>query len=105
VARSVAASNLVKAAVHGGDPNWGRIASAAGQSGAELAPEGLAIRIGGQTVYDGAPLPYDEERASRDLLAGVVELRLDLRMGAGSGEAWGCDLSAEYVAINSEYRT
>jgi glutamate N-acetyltransferase/amino-acid N-acetyltransferase len=105
LAKAVATSNLVKAAVHGGDPNWGRIASAAGQCGARLDSARLAIRIGDQLVYDGEPQPFDEARTSRALLAEVVELGLDLRLGGGCGEAWGCDLSAAYVAINSEYRT
>jgi glutamate N-acetyltransferase/amino-acid N-acetyltransferase len=105
LARAVATSNLVKAAVHGGDPNWGRIASAAGQSGARLDPGSLAIRIGDQLVYDGEPQSFDEARASHSLLADVVKLGLDLHLGSGRGEAWGCDLSAAYVAINSEYRT
>jgi glutamate N-acetyltransferase / amino-acid N-acetyltransferase len=105
VARAVAASNLVKAAVHGGDPNWGRIASAVGQSGVELDPDRLVIGIGSQTVYDGAPVVFDRARARQELLAEVVELRLDLGLGRGAGAAWGCDLSPEYVAINSEYPT
>ncbi|HEX2222032.1 MAG TPA: bifunctional glutamate N-acetyltransferase/amino-acid acetyltransferase ArgJ [Candidatus Limnocylindria bacterium] len=105
VARAVAASNLVKAAVHGGDPNWGRIACAAGYSGAELDPERLTVSIGPLRVFAGEPLPYDERRASRLLRGRTVRLGLDLGIGDGRGEAWGCDLSAEYVAINSEYRT
>lgn len=105
LARAVAASSLVKAAVHGGDPNWGRIASAAGQSLATLEPSRLQICIGDQLVFGGVPRDYDERRASRALLRRVVPLQLDLGLGHGQGEAWGCDLSAEYVAINSEYRT
>ena len=105
VARTVAGSSLVKSAVHGGDPNWGRIAAAAGRSGARLDPERLTVRIGSVSVYDGAPLGFDERAASRALRGKVVEIGLDLRLGSGSGMAWGCDLSAEYVAINSEYRT
>ena len=105
VARTVASSSLVKTAVHGADPNWGRIAAAAGRSGAALDPDRLAVRIGSITVYDGAPLPFDERAASRALRGKVVGIGLDLRLGRGSGMAWGCDLSAEYVAINSEYRT
>ena len=105
VARTVAASSLVKSAVHGADPNWGRIAAAAGRSGARLDPDRLAVRIGSITVYDGAPLDFDERAASRALRGKVVGIGLDLRLGSGSGMAWGCDLSAEYVAINSEYRT
>ena len=105
VARAVASSSLVKTAVHGGDPNWGRIAAAAGRSGAGLDPDRLAIRLGPVTVYDGAPTAFDERAASRALRGKVVGIRLDLRIGKGTGMAWGCDLSAEYVAINSEYRT
>jgi glutamate N-acetyltransferase/amino-acid N-acetyltransferase len=104
-ARAVAASNLVKAAVHGADPNWGRIAAAAGRSGAEFDPARLAIRIGDTAVFAGEPLPFDERAVSRTLRGRVVRLALHLGIGTGSGEAWGCDLSAEYVAINSEYRT
>lgn len=105
VARTVAGSSLVKTAVHGADPNWGRIAAAAGRSGARLDPDRLTVRIGSITVYDGAPLPFDEQSASRALRGKVVGIGLDLRLGKGSGMAWGCDMSAEYVAINSEYRT
>ena len=105
VARTVASSSLVKTAVHGADPNWGRIAAAAGRSGVPLDPNRLLVCIGDVQVYDGAPRPFDEQRA-RELLRGtVVEIALDLRDGDGSGVAWGCDLSAEYVAINSEYTT
>ncbi|HET9416408.1 MAG TPA: bifunctional ornithine acetyltransferase/N-acetylglutamate synthase, partial [Candidatus Limnocylindria bacterium] len=105
VARTVAGSSLVKTAVHGADPNWGRIAAAAGRSGARLDPDRLAVRIGPITVYDGAPVAFDERAASRALRGKVVGIGLDLRLGTGSGMAWGCDMSAEYVAINSEYRT
>jgi glutamate N-acetyltransferase/amino-acid N-acetyltransferase len=105
VARTVAGSSLVKTAVHGADPNWGRIAAAAGRAGARLDPDRLAVRIGAITVYDGAPVPFDEAAASRALRGRVVGIGLDLRLGHGGGMAWGCDLSAEYVAINSEYRT
>jgi glutamate N-acetyltransferase/amino-acid N-acetyltransferase len=104
-ARTVAGSSLVKSAVHGGDPNWGRIAAAAGRSGARLEPKRLVVRIGPITVYDGGSVEFDEADASRALGRKVVNIGLDLGLGSGHGEAWGCDLSAEYVAINSEYRT
>ena len=104
-ARAVAGSSLVKTAVHGGDPNWGRIAAAAGRSGARMDPDRLCVRIGPITVYRGQPLAFDEAAASALLRADVVELGLDFGLGTGRGMAWGCDLSAEYVAINSEYRT
>ena len=105
VARTVASSSLVKTAVHGADPNWGRIAAAAGRSGARLDPDRLVVRIGSITVYDGTPLAFDERAASCALRGKVVGIGLDLRLGPGTGMAWGCDLSADYVVINSEYRT
>jgi len=105
VARTVAASSLVKTAVHGADPNWGRIAAAAGRSGVELEPERLRICIGDVAVYDGAPLAFDAGRAQAVLRGEVVPIVVELALGSGHGTAWGCDLSAEYVAINSEYTT
>lgn len=104
-ARTVAASALVKAAVHGTDPNWGRIAGAAGRSGAALERDRMRIWIGDELVYDGAAHPFDDGAARSAMGGPVVPIRLDLGIGAGIGEAWGCDLSAEYVAINSEYPT
>jgi glutamate N-acetyltransferase / amino-acid N-acetyltransferase len=105
VARTVASSSLVKTAVHGADPNWGRIAAAAGRSGVALDPDRLRICIGDVPVFDGVPLAFDEEEAAGLLRDPVVHLALDLAGGTGTGTAWGCDLSAEYVAINSEYTT
>ncbi len=105
IARAVCSSSLVKTAVHGADPNWGRIAAAAGRAGAAIDPDRLTIRLGDLTVYDGAPLPFDERAASEVLRAPVVGIGLEVGLGGGSGMAWGCDLSAEYVVINSEYHT
>jgi glutamate N-acetyltransferase/amino-acid N-acetyltransferase len=105
VARTVAGSALVKTAVHGADPNWGRIAAAAGRSGVALDVDRLEICIGDVAVYSGAPLAFDEAAAQGELRGEIVTLTLDLAAGSGSGTAWGCDLSAEYVAINSEYTT
>ena len=67
VARTVAASSLVKTAVHGADPNWGRIAAAAGRSGVRFDPDRMRICIGDVAVYDGSPLAFDERRARRIL--------------------------------------
>jgi glutamate N-acetyltransferase/amino-acid N-acetyltransferase len=105
VARTVAGSSLVKTAVHGADPNWGRIAAAAGRSGVAFDPARMGICIGEVPVFDGAPLAFDEALASAALREPTVVLALDLAGGQGSGTAWGCDLTAEYVAINSEYTT
>jgi glutamate N-acetyltransferase/amino-acid N-acetyltransferase len=70
-----------------------------------MDPDRLCVRIGSIPVYRGGPVAFDERAASALLGADVVELGLDLGLGTGRGMAWGCDLSAEYVAINSEYRT
>ncbi len=104
-ARTIAASSLVKTAVHGADPNWGRIAAAAGRSGAALDPERMRIWIGAALTYAGGPCDFDATVAGEALRAAAVPIRLDLGVGDGIGVAWGCDLSAEYVAINSEYST
>jgi glutamate N-acetyltransferase/amino-acid N-acetyltransferase len=104
-ARTVAGSDLLKAAVHGADPNWGRIAAAAGRSGARLNPDLLRIAIGSVVVFAGSPCPFDGAAARKALRKRTVQLSLDLGMGAASAQAWGCDLTAAYVAINSEYPT
>lgn len=106
VARSVAGSNLTKAAVLGADPNWGRIACAAGYSGAALDPDKLDIWIGGmQLVKDGLALVYDEAEASRLMAGKNVLFAVGLNLGDGAATAWGCDLTPEYVRLNSEYTT
>jgi glutamate N-acetyltransferase / amino-acid N-acetyltransferase len=132
IARAVISSSLVKAAVHGRDPNWGRIAGAAGNAvlaepaileGAGMAPRAavarggtpaavdpsrLRIAISGHLVYDGAsggPVAVDKAAASAAMAGEEVLIRLDVGLGEGSGEAFGCDLTEEYVRENSEYTT
>ncbi len=106
VARTVASSPLVKAAVHGGDPNWGRVFAAAGRSGVTLDPGRMDLRIGRHWVArQGTALPGSVRGAARHLRGRRVEMELRLGGGKAEGAAWGCDLSAEYVAINSHYRT
>lgn len=105
VARTIAGSMLVKSAVHGADPNWGRVVAAAGRSGVAVDADRLSLHIGPLLVYDGAPVAFDESAASAVLREPIVPFALDLRLGDGNGEAWGCDLTAEYVVINSEYHT
>lgn len=105
-ARAVAASNLLKAAVYGCDPNWGRIACAAGYSGANLEESLLDITIAGCPVLRrGQVLPFDERAASSALKAPEVRIELNLNLGDGRATAWGCDLTEEYVVINSKYTT
>ncbi|MCL5291258.1 MAG: bifunctional glutamate N-acetyltransferase/amino-acid acetyltransferase ArgJ [Actinobacteria bacterium] len=105
-ALAVANSNLVKTAMFGGDPNWGRIAAAAGYSGASLDPNALEITIGGvETVERGMPLPFDERTALEALSKSEVSVFVDLGVGSASATVWTCDFSYDYVRINSEYRT
>ncbi len=105
-ARTVVSSLLVKTAVHGSDPNWGRILAAAGRSGAEMDARKVDISIGGiRLVADGAALPVDMKKVAKSLSGGEVNITINLNLGEASATAWGCDLSAEYVAINSEYTT
>ncbi|MCC7491436.1 MAG: bifunctional glutamate N-acetyltransferase/amino-acid acetyltransferase ArgJ [Fimbriimonadaceae bacterium] len=105
-ARAVAASNLFKCAVAGGDPNWGRIACAAGYSGAQLDPARLGVRLNGVPLLQaGEPLPFEAAAVSASMAAEVVTVEVDLGVGAASGHAYGCDLTTEYVRFNAEYTT
>jgi glutamate N-acetyltransferase/amino-acid N-acetyltransferase len=132
VARAVISSSLVKAAAHGKDPNWGRIAGAAGNARladtpvlaaaglpsehaflrggtpASLDPDRLRIAIAGHLVFDGragGPQAFDRAAARAAMDAAEIVIRLDLGLGTGSGEAFGCDLTEAYVIENSEYTT
>ena len=105
-ARAVAASSLVKTAVHGGDPNWGRIVCALGYSGAELALDRLHVSVGGLVVFErGAGVDVDLAAVRRAFEQPEIEIVASLGLGPGSAEAWGCDLSEEYVRINADYTT
>ncbi|GAV62525.1 ArgJ domain-containing protein [Cephalotus follicularis] len=111
IARSVASSSLVKAAVYGRDPNWGRIAAAAGYAGISFHPNKLRISLGDILLMDsGQPLPFDRAAASNFLRKagethGTVGIHISVGDGSGSAQAWGCDLSYDYVKINAEYTT
>ncbi len=132
VARAVVSSSLVKAAAHGRDPNWGRIAGAAGnarlgearllenaglahaeacaRAGAPVAldPAALRIAIAGHLVYDGpagGPAAFVRPAVRAAMAGPEILLRLDLGLGAGTGEAFGCDLTEQYVIENAEYTT
>ena len=94
-ARVVAQSPLVKTAIHGGDPNWGRIVAALGRSGATFTLDRCRVAIGGLVVFDrGAPEPVDAERIRVALSHPRLDIDIDLGAGDGDGHAWGCDLSA-----------
>ena len=106
VARTVCGSSLVKTAVHGRDPNWGRIVAAAGRSGVMFDPEAVALWIGDhQLMQAGQPVAFDRDAASASLRQETVLIRLLLGASPGSGIGWGCDLSDQYVRINADYTT
>lgn len=105
-ARAVTTSPLVKTAMHGNDPNWGRIIVAAGYSGAEFVQEKADLFIGDmQLLEKGAPCGFDEAKASIIIDSEVVKVTLNLNLGEFSATAWGCDLTKEYITINSDYTT
>jgi len=106
VARTIVSSPLVKTAIHGNDPNWGRVVAAAGRSGVELEAARLDLYLGSNClVQAGHPLPLDKEEAMKALDRSEVSIALNLNLGSASATAWGCDLSEEYVTINSQYTT
>jgi glutamate N-acetyltransferase/amino-acid N-acetyltransferase len=112
IAETIAHSPLVKTAVAGADPNWGRILAAAGRAGAKLDPDRVEIWFGGVRMYGrprsgGAsrPLPFDEVAAHQRLLAPHVGIAVDLKKGRGQARAWTCDFTARYIEINASYRT
>jgi glutamate N-acetyltransferase/amino-acid N-acetyltransferase len=105
-AKSVANSPLFKCAVHGGDPNWGRIAVALGKSSATVKPDLLTLRIGGAMVFRrGRPSGFRPAAVQRHLKGKTVTVECDLGLGRGRYTAITCDLSREYVTINAEYTT
>lgn len=115
IARTIAGSSLAKSAIFGRDPNWGRIAAAAGRAGVAFDQTELKISLGEfQLMEAGQPLDFDRDAASqylKDRAAGeylvddTVLIKVSAGDGAGSGTAWGCDLSYDYVRINAEYTT
>ena len=105
-ARTVASSSLVKAAVHGADPNWGRVMAAVGRSGVEVVESKTDLYIGDTPVVkSGRPLPFGKRSLIQLLKGKEVSISLNLNLGSGNATAWGCDLSEEYVTINSQYMT
>lgn len=105
-AKSIVGSSLVKTAVYGADPNWGRIVGALGYSGALFDPERIEVHIGSVCVLrQGRPVAIDEDAARRELEKDSVQLRVDLHWGREEAAAWGCDLTYDYVRINASYRT
>ena len=107
VARTIANSPLVKTAVHGADPNWGRIVAAAGRSGVQFDINRATVHVGGVLLFENG-LPHDDAapQAAEHMKGADIDIRVHLGTGAGAeATIWTCDLSAEYVRINGEYRT
>nr|WP_132767919.1 bifunctional ornithine acetyltransferase/N-acetylglutamate synthase [Tepidibacillus fermentans] len=106
IAKKIVGSNLVKTAIYGADGNWGRIIMAIGNSGYQVDPQLIDITIGPITVLKhGLKTFYSEEKVSEALSQDEVKIHVDLHLGNCSAEAWGCDLTYEYVRINASYRT
>jgi glutamate N-acetyltransferase/amino-acid N-acetyltransferase len=104
--RAIADYPLVKCAVHGGDPNWGRIICAVGSVGVKLNPDKLSCKLGRITVFkNGKPAKFDPARAAKVIMQTEHTMTVDLGAGKASDFCYGCDLSAEYVRINADYHT
>ena len=105
-ARAIAGSSLVKSAVHGSDPNWGRIIAALGRSGVEMTESKTDLYLDNLCLMKGGcPQSFDRAQARAILNGAEVPVRICLNIGDAAATAWGCDLSQEYVTINSEYTT
>jgi len=105
-ARMIVNSPLIKSAIYGCDPNWGRIIGALGRSGVAMEESKLDLDMGGYAVVrGGVPAEYDEEDVVEVLKQDYVTITINLNLDTGSATAWGCDLTEEYVVINSQYTT
>ncbi len=115
VGRKVCSSSLVKTAIHGCDPNWGRIISAIGNSGVAINPKEVNLWVGEFLILkDGLPVDFDksacvqymkETRKNIDVSHNKIGIKIRIGNGIGKGSAWGCDLSKDYITINADYTT
>jgi glutamate N-acetyltransferase/amino-acid N-acetyltransferase len=107
IAKTIAESALVKTAVAGGDPNWGRIVSAAGYAGVPFSPEKVSLTVNGTLLYErGVPAPFDAAAVSQSIKANHdTSIVLTLSEGAASARFWTSDLTTEYLRINTDYHT
>ncbi|MCI0792083.1 MAG: bifunctional glutamate N-acetyltransferase/amino-acid acetyltransferase ArgJ [Chloroflexi bacterium] len=105
-ARSIASSSLVKSAVYGADPNWGRVLMALGKSGASAEESKIDLFLNGVCIMqNGLPVPFHRDAVVALMRGPEVTFRVQLNLGEGDATAWGCDLTEEYVIINSAYTT
>jgi len=105
VARTVVASPLVKTAIYGEDPNWGRVVAAAGRAGVAFDPYAVSLRVGGTPLVLRGEIVADLVQAKAAMRGDTVAFDLDLAAGDGKATAWGCDLTEKYVEINGKYTT
>lgn len=106
VGKAIISSNLVKTAIYGTDPNWGRIVSAIGYSGVRVEPSAVKVSIGPFDVFEnGLPCPIVEEDVKEYLEKDTIQIFVELNQGTNSATAWGCDLTYDYIKINASYRT
>jgi glutamate N-acetyltransferase/amino-acid N-acetyltransferase len=107
IAKTVANSPLVKTAIHGADPNWGRIVSAAGYAGVPFDPSGVTLRLNGYLLYEnGSPIEFDGKAVSNSIRDNRdTQVELQFSEGTASRRFWTTDLTAEYVRLNADYHT
>ncbi len=106
MARAIANSPLVKCAMNGNDPNWGRIVSAAGLAGVPFNPDKATLTLQGTVVFkNGQPVPFNAAAVSDSLKAPEVKVDLTCALGKAQATVWTCDLSKDYVTINADYHT
>lgn len=106
IAKTIVGSSLVKTAMFGKDPNWGRIICSIGYAGIEVNPQLVQIELAGIPVFaKGEPVAFDEEIMATALVQETIEIEVDLQQGEACGKAWGCDLTYDYIKINALYHT
>ncbi len=105
-AHAVATSPLVKTALHGGDPNWGRIVAAVGRSGARFSPKNVSVKAGTVVLmHKGSPAQYSEKDAAKVFTRERVPVTIDLGSGSASAVVLSCDFGHDYISINTDYRS
>lgn len=105
IAKSIVGSMLVKSAIFGKDPNWGRILCAVGYSGVPFDSGTIKIQLADTLVFDGEPIAFDHEKIVKELEDPEIKIIVSLGLGNEMGQAWGCDLTYDYVKINALYHT
>ena len=107
IAKSIIGSSLVKSAIYGNDPNWGRILAAAGYSGVDFDPDQVQAYLMGTLIFaEGTGADYDETSLKEAMIeADTVTIEVNMNQGEAEATAWGCDLTYDYVKINASYRS